>query len=501
MKANNSIIKKIDQTLLKNNPVTWSSRIHTAGIYGLGFVLLLAIISLIVPNDPRNNSMIHYWVILISIISLLAFIFWMIYLLRFNVFKRFGTWKSTDTIKTFIFYLIIILIIISWPFIPPVIESVKANAAYTSEELTADINSMNVKICQLEQDSVDKRFRRDTFEIDNSVTRLQRRHDPVETYTQEDAEVTNADNYYLIDTATLRSRLVTADSVRKITDSIYVIYGCPDYKFIYQYDLDEYSELKLMSSMDLYRQVLQHTQVVDKIKLRTELGRLFTKYSQYHHPISLSSDRQTHNDYGESSYMSRIRDKYDLYLVNQQIDNITEKKYRWDKETIGICWRLGYYLTLFLALLVLIYRHTTRRTFFLSLLTAVVLTIVTALFIAMAPYSENAFYIWTIGYFILFIIISALILNSRNRRLISGISLNLLVLMTPFMPLIVTALYYESLRDRYRFPDDPEQYDVLFKNAGLHFFLSEIGGLVLLILLLTTVYQQAYKKWYALPEQ
>jgi hypothetical protein len=154
-----------------------------------------------------------------------------------------------------------------------------------------------------------------------------------------------------------------------------------------------------------------------------------------------------------------------------------------------------------LAVLVLIYRHTTRRTFFLSLLAAVILTIVTALFIAMAPYSENAFYIWTIAYFILFIIISSFILNSRHRNVISGISLNLLVFMTPFMPLIVTALYYESLRDRYRFPGDPEQYEVLFKNAELHFFLSEIGGFVLLALLLTTVYQQTFKKWYALPEQ
>jgi hypothetical protein len=84
---------------------------------------------------------------------------------------------------------------------------------------------------------------------------------------------------------------------------------------------------------------------------------------------------------------------------------------------------------------------------------------------------------------------------------ISGISLNLMVFMTPFMPLILTALYYEPLRNNYRFPDDPEQYDVLFKNSDLHLFLSEIGGFVLLLLLLTTVYQQAYKKWYALPDQ
>lgn len=501
MKAHSSLIKKIEQTLLKNHPVTWSSRIHTAGIYGLGFALLLVIISFIAPNDPRNSSTIHYWIILISVISLLAFIFWLIYLLRFNVFKRYGTWKSTDTVKTFIFYFIVTLIIISWPFIPPVIESVRANAAYTSEELAVDINRINVKICQLEQDSVDKRFSRDTFEIDNSVSRLRRKHEPVETYTQGAAEDADPDNYFLVDTATLRSRLVTADSVKKITDSIYVIYRCPDYKFIYQYDLDEHSQLKLMSSMDLYRQVLQHKQEVDKEKLRTELGLLFTKYSLYHDPKSLSSERQTNSGYGENSYMSRIRDKYDLYLVNQQIDNITDKKYRWDKGTIGICWRLGYYLTLCLALLVLIYRHTTRRTFFLSLLTAIVLSIVTALFIAVVPFSENAFYIWTIAYFILFIIISAFILNSRNRNAISGISLNLLVFMTPFMPLIITALYYESLRNSYQFPDDPEQYDLLFKNAELHFFLSEIGGFVLLVLLLTTVYQQAYKKWYALPEQ
>ncbi|HET6769838.1 MAG TPA: hypothetical protein VFH08_20660, partial [Chitinophagaceae bacterium] len=247
--------------------------------------------------------------------------------------------------------------------------------------------------------------------------------------------------------------------------------------------------------------VIQYKQVVDKEKLRTELGQLFEKYSPYHDPISLSSDRQTYSDYGEGSYMSRIRDKYDLYLLNQQIDNIIEKKYRWDEGTIGIAWRLGYYLTLCLALLVLIYRHTTRRTFFLSLLTAVVLSIVTALFIAMVPFSGNGFYIWTIAYFILFLIISAFILNSRNRNVISGISLNLLVFMTPFMPLIVTALYYESLRKRYRFSGNPEQYDILFRNADLHYFLSEIGGFVLLAVLLTTVYRQAYKKWYSLPEQ
>ncbi|HKC37302.1 MAG TPA: hypothetical protein VKB95_14600, partial [Chitinophagaceae bacterium] len=467
-------IKKLDQYLLKNYPVTWSSRIHTAGVYGTCFSLLVALLSFIAPNDPRNNSTIHYWIVLISIISLLAFICWMIYLLRFNVFKRYGTWKNTDTVKSFLFYFIITLIIISWPFIPPVIESIKANFAYTSEELAADINGMNIKICQLEQNSIDKRFRRDTFQVDNSVVRYERRNVVYSTNETEVADISSADNYYFIDTATLRGKLNMADSVKKLSDSIYVIYECPDYRFIYQYSIGSYSKIKLLSSMDLYRQVLQYKQVVDKENLRKELGQLFIKYSPHHDPISLSAGERTYNSYGESSYISKIRDKYDLHLVNQQIDNITDKKYRWDTGTIEICWRLVYYFTLCLSMLVLIYRHTTRRTFFLSLLAAVVLTIVTGLFIAMSSSGENAFFIWIISYFVLFILLSAFIFTGRNRNAILGIALNLLVFMTPFMPLVITSLYYESLRNKYRYDNNWIQYGRLFENERIHSFLSEI---------------------------
>ena len=192
----------------------------------------------------------------------------MIYLLRFNVFKRYGTWKVTDMVKTFIFYFIIIAIILSWPFIPPIIESARANAAYSTKELVADINAMNIKLCQLEQDSIDTRFRKDTFQIDNSVIGIQMRP-PMGDFV----DAPENDHYFLIDTARLREKLETADSLKKITDSIYVIYTCPRYQFIYdhlgwQYDDedDPDSRLELLSSMDLYRQVLQNKQVIDKEK-------------------------------------------------------------------------------------------------------------------------------------------------------------------------------------------------------------------------------------------
>ena len=498
-----SFIKKIDQYLLKNFPVTWSSRIHTAGIYGIGFSLLAAFLSFIVPNDPRNNTTIYYWIVLLAILSLLGFIFWMIYLLRFNVFKRFGKWSSMDTLKSFIFYFIITLIIISWSFIPPVIESVRANMKYTSEELATDINTMNIKICQLEQDSISKRFERDTFEVNNYVRGYEKKIKQRNETQNGVNDYSENDNYYLIDTATLRDKLEEADSVQRLTDSIYVIYDCPDYTFINNYSVDDRSKIKLLSDMDLYRQVLQNKQSIDKGKIRTELGQLFKKYSREHDPATLSAGfDESYNSYGETSYISKINDKYDLYQINNRIENIADKKYRWDVEVIGISWRLLYYFTLCLSVLVLIYRHTTRRTFFLSLLSAVVLTIVTSIFIAMGHNgSDKSFYIWTIAYFILFGILSAFIFYSRNRNVISGIGLNLLVFMTPFMPHIITALYYKALHDRYRYQHDPLEYAKAFENEDYHLFLSEIGGGILLILLLATLYQMAYKKWFSLPEQ
>ena len=223
-------LDKLDQRWLKNHPVSWSSRILPAVFYGGLFAALLAIICFIVPADPRNSSRIYYWIILIGVISLLAFIFWMILLLRFNVFKRFGKWRGSDTLKTFLFYFFGTFIIVSWPFIPPVIESVRANAAYSSEELVQDVNAMNIKICQLERDSVSTKFVSDTFQINNSTNGTALKV----TGAGENAE-TGYERYYLTDTATLNDKLGTADSVKKVNDSVYIIYTCPRYTYIYQH--------------------------------------------------------------------------------------------------------------------------------------------------------------------------------------------------------------------------------------------------------------------------
>lgn len=507
-----SFVKRVDQQLLRNNPVTWSTRIFPAIISGLCFALLLALICFIVPNDPRNRSAIPYWITLISIVSLLAFVFWMIYLLRFNVFKRFGKWSNVDTLKTFLSYFIITLIIVSWPYIPPVVESVRADSAYSGEELVKDINEMNSKLCLLERDSINRRFESDTLEISSHVVGLEQKQiltgaatpsapslaiDSAET----DYVVYDREDYYFVDTATLRSKLAIADSVNQISDSVYVVYDCPDFRFIYGWGITGPVENKLLTSMELYRRYLQYRQPADKEQLKADLGKLFTKYSRLHDPLTLSADIDKYGYYSETGFMYKIRDRYDLSIINSNLENITEKKYRWDKGTIRIGVRIAYYITLVLALLVLIYRHTTRKTFFLSLLTSAVLFILTSLFIALAPYESDAFFIWPIIYFIIFLALAAFIFNSRYRSAVTGIGLNLLVFMTAFMPLLITGYYYSTLRKKYYRESEWRLHEDYFRNEEYHYFLSEVGGFLLLILLLATVYRLAFKKWFSLPEQ
>ena len=169
---------------------------------------------------------------------------------------------------------------------------------------------------------------------------------------------------------------------------------------------------------------------------------------------------------------------------------------------VSLSINIAYYFTLVLSLLVLIYRHTTRRTFFLSLLAGVVLSILTGIFIAMTSHGDSVFDTWIIAYFMIFILLSAFIFNSKTRHAIPGIGLNFLVLMTPFIPLVITSIYYDSLRKKYWRNDEIwAEYGHYFRNERFHYHLAQIGGFLLLILLLATLYQMAYKKWFSLPEQ
>lgn len=487
-----AFLKKIDNWLLLHRPVTWSSRIHISLWYGAGILLVLLAIGFAIPADPRNNAENSSLVTLIGVAAFLAFITWCIFLFRFNVFKRFGNWGNADTLKTFLFYFITIALFVSWALVPSVVQSAKANMKYGADELATDINTINYNTCLLERDSADTYFERDTLLLDNTAVQ----EETVDVYAG-DTLVSRKQNYYRLNEILLKERLSQADSTQKLNDSLFVAFNCPNYCFVSDYNLWTHSSVQQLSSMDLYKQVISSKNAFDHKKTQAELERIIKKYTtaarqDYYYPAY----------HEERSFHDAVIARYRLYIADNSIRNITEKKYRWDRDHTSTMLRVVYYISLALALGLLVYRHTTRKTFFLTLLTAIVLTIITGLIIA-ASYHEISFFGWVIFYCVAFLLLCLLVFRSETRDLFGGISINAAAVLTPFFPLACTALHYSILRSNYYYHsyNTNRSYSELFRNEAWHYFLAEAAGFIILLVLLGTLFRAAWKKWYALPEQ
>ena len=489
------IIKKLDEKLLLNNPDTWSSRAHMIIYYSILFMLALAGICFIVPDDPRSRSAEELWITFVGLIVFLGFIVWMIYLLRFNVFKRFGNLEPFNALKTFLLYFLSIALMICSTLIPPAIQTIRANMAYSSEELVSDVNAINSKVLLLEHDSIPRRWLADTFIVVNS---LGERH----IITEDEYYITNAYGERIrkiIDTAEFNRRAPLQDSVYQLNDSMFVFLECPDYMFVSDYNLSSSFPDTYLGSQDLYYRYVKSYKTPDKIKTIEELRRILRKY---HPRLSAAFENDPDDDVVYSPergmYMDKIKDKYDLYTVDRNITNITSRKYWWAGYTVPTVSRIIYYITLALSLLVIIFRRTTVRTFFLTLLAAILITIITSLILAFSGTDAITLLILLLAYYVVFGLLAFTMPGGRTRNVFNGISLNLFVFMTAFVPLIGVALYYQVLRDIY----EKEHYtSVLFENENRNLFFGEIGGLFLLLLLMAFLFKRLYRTWYALPEQ
>ena len=194
--------------------------------------------------------------------------------------------------------------------------------------------------------------------------------------------------------------------------------------------------------------------------------------------------------------------KYRVEQVNSGISNVSSRYYRWqDDEILGVA-HVIFYMGMFLGLCLFIFRHSTIRTFFLSVLTGIVLAIITGIIGALLDLKEEAPPVFVFGYFLFFLIFALSTVNWKVRSVFSGIALNLAVVITPFIPLLVVFLYYELNRAAYY---DYYYYDDLYQvdrdTMQLHYILSEIFGFVILLILIETVYKWAYRRWYSAPEE
>jgi hypothetical protein len=151
-------------------------------------------------------------------------------------------------------------------------------------------------------------------------------------------------------------------------------------------------------------------------------------------------------------------------------------------------------------MLVFIFRHSTVKTFFLSVLTAVLLSIITGLLMVIGQGDEVSVLSFMIVYYVLFAILTLSIFKTGIRKAVQGIGLNLFLFATPFIPLIFVALnearYYNRYSDSLGVYQerDPAQ-------TALYFLIAEIAGSVILVILIQPLFKKLYRKWYSAPEE
>ncbi|MBK8087282.1 MAG: hypothetical protein IPK31_04635 [Chitinophagaceae bacterium] len=309
-------------------------------------------------------------------------------------------------------------------------------------------------------------------------------------------ESTSENEYIIIDTADLRNKRLTADSVVQVNDSVYHFFDCPNYTFLTTYSTDEYSVAKVLSSVQLYHLIIKNYQRPDVAKVKEELNQLIKKYKyignkrDYYYSDMVVA-------HGKTSYYNLIEGRYILPEVNASISNITQKKYRW-QDNNDSRFRVWLYLTLVFTLLIFIFRHSTVKTFFLSILTGIILLVLSALIMAFFRFNEKGMYIMMLLYYICFFAVATLGFNSKKRMAVTGIAINIITIFTSFLPLICVSFYYELLKDKYRLTPYPADYST---KKDFHLLIAEIAGIVVLIILIEPLFKRLYRNWFSKPEQ
>lgn len=487
-----------EHKFLLKKPETWSARAHLVVYYGLMFIVLLAAVSFLVPDDPRTRSKSEMWLLFVSIISILSLTIWLIYLLRFNVFKRFGITSAKQRLFTFLLYFASAGTIVLFNFVQPAVESVRANMAYGDEEIVNDINTINTNLTRISYDSLQHFWNDDTIlivEAERAAAYQRRSYEYVEPST-DTIELVPKPPYILVDTSEFRTEYGKSDSLVKLNDSMYVNFTCPEYTFLDSYIANSNLNEDILSSAQIYRKYLQPYQRPSNIPaLRKEVTDLVKKYTIVVEQLSYYSE----SDYDdEKSIEGRIRKRYNLSAVSFSIGHIVERKFKWSEQWWPIYIRLFYYFTIFITLLVFILRHTTVKTFFWSLLTLLVLSILTGLLMAFFRYTDVSFFGVVLFYSLVAFFLSLLIWRNRTRTVYAGISLNLVVLIIPLIPMMILMWYYSLIGiSSYAFDADPEAVQ---RRARL-FLMSEFAGPALLLVLLITYIHSGYRKWYSLPAE
>lgn len=486
-------INQLDDYLLKNRPDTWTTRIHLIFYYWLIFSVGLSVICFLIPDNPLRDSNVEFWTTATSVLVIVAIVLWMIYLVRFNTFKSYGTVFPGDRLKTYLFYFLSLCMMCSIVWIPPTIETYKTMIRYSPSQVVKDMNDMNVLLARMTKKDMPAEVTVDSIFIIDYSTYVPPSQSG--TYDWDDSLGAYVKTPIYLSRDELKWTLTQQDSVVWITNDKLLRFQVTNLQYISNYEIEQDADVHMMTSFEIYNKVYDSNTSDDIQKLEREYFAIADKYI----------DPRNEDDlYWNYSFDPLSLGHYKTGTVSEGISNICERLYRWDDDDLTGAFHVMYYVSMFLGLCIFIFRHSTVRTFFFSVLTGVLLAILTGIFAAFLGFSEEGLIITVLMYFGLFIVFSLSTIQSRVRSVFTGIALNLAVVCTPFIPFLCTLLYYEFHMYDYMY------YDYLYDDSAwqdaqdwkiLMYQLSEAAGFIVLLVMTETVYKWMFRKWYAAPEE
>lgn len=494
-----AFLHKLDHWLLTHKPAVWSTRTHLVWWYSGLFLAALTIIGFLSPNDPRNDSNSGVFSTLASMISLLGLVFWLVFMLRFNVFKRFGLQAKTEGLSTFLLYFLSSFILCFLPFSPSLIETFRANQSYTDKEVVDDINTINRSIAQIWHAKLQEPWKESRYmlvKFDSTREIIARPHIVVDidTVIADGSDSDDKKVWSGLDSTAFSNTRKLADSIVMINDSAFIAYKCPDYDFLNPWGINQRKEGDWVSSLDIYKQILSKPAPKDTAVISQKIAILIDKYTKGKYYTYYSDNYLAVNP--EDEKYVRIKKTYQLDRIDDSMNNIMERKHRWDESGFSIFLRMMLYSAFCLSLLIFMFRYTTAKTFFLTLLTAVLLFIFTLLILATSGNSTMGNLVMLLFYYLIAGILALTIHTNSRRTIASGIGLNIFTGLTPFIPMIIYGMIYSVVPDYKNFEETH-----WYENRYLYFLYSELLGVFLFLLLLEPVLKKGYRKWFALPEE
>jgi hypothetical protein len=552
-------LKRLDNYLLKNKPDLWSTRLHLTIWYSLLATIVVTALYYLANGDAREETFEHTWLPYVMTICSLGLIVYIIYVVRFNVFKRFGNLNIVQHGAMQFICSVVAIASIGLPaVVPQIAEGLWADKQFPKLEVAQDARQINFQYHLIEKTAeepwkdTEYKVVSDTNDdhlivwMDSTEYAVKLRQDSIragllsykyynpgraveEAVALDDTAVTKIKNIktwrpYAENNSSYADNDIFGnldvviherikDSIFKQQDSIvtksnnrFIFYDCPNFqtcnspfgRMAYGDIVD--SALALEPDMKIYYQLKAYKKPINLGAENKKFDMLCSKY--------LTNSQI--NSLGEREYQSQQdRNNMKLKEVEDSMDKIADKMKQRILKSIFLLFNIMLISAMCFTILLLIFRHTTQKVFWISALVFMLLFILTALIGVSTRSFKHPDYI-AYFYSAVFVLIALSTYSASHRTIFHGIGINIAVILSSCLPLCIFVTHFHNTQEELYSAEaldiyTPEQLALIQQLQTevdkLKFLLGcmPVISFIICILLFAFVIAPLYKKWYSMP--